>query len=120
MAKLLVVDDSSTIRTLLSRALLEEGHEVVEAPNGSAGLRCLREEPGLQAAIVDVHMPDMGGIDMLEAWAGAGRLAMPVFVLSAESGDPMVERARALGVAAWFVKPVDLVALRNALRHHLT
>ncbi len=119
MAKLLVVDDSSTIRTLLSRALVEDGHEVVAAGNGAAGLRYLREDPTLAAAIVDVHMPDMGGIDMLEAWAAGGALPIPVFVISAESGDPMVERARALEVAAWFVKPVDLVALRSALRQAL-
>ena len=40
-------------------------------------------------------------------------------IVTLAAPDPMVERARALQVAAWFVKPVDLVALRNALRQAL-
>ena len=120
MATVLVVDDSSTIRAHVVATLRADGHEVVEAPDGASGLAALRGDASIAAAVVDIHMPGMDGMQMLEAFAASGVLRLPVFIVSAESTEPMVARARALGVAGWFVKPLDTASLSQARRHLTT
>jgi two-component system chemotaxis response regulator CheY len=76
--------------------------------------------PEIAGMVVDVHMPRRGGIEMIASWTEGTRLTVPAFVLTAESGSPYLDRARALGVSGWFVKPFrgdELVeAMRAAMR----
>lgn len=106
MARILVVDDSITIRRQLRACLEEADHTVTEAEDGAQGLEAAKNAP-FDLIIVDVTMPVMGGTEMLE---GLRRIeacrAVPVFVLTTESSKEMVARGKALGATAWIVKPL--------------
>ena len=61
--KVLVIDDEPPIRKLLKMGLTAQGYQVVEAPNGKAGLALLDEQPGL--VILDLGLPDIQGHELL-------------------------------------------------------
>lgn len=116
MPTILVVDDSSTMRHYIGNLLRKAGFDVLVAEDGQAGLEALHAHPEVAGIVVDVHMPRLGGIDMIDSFVAGGTLGIPTFVLTAESGSPHVDRARALGVAGWFVKPFRGEELVDAMR----
>jgi CheY-like chemotaxis protein len=63
----LVVDDDDTIRESLVWLLLDEGYTVYEAPDGQPALERLREHPDGMVVLLDVNMPQMDGIAVLQA-----------------------------------------------------
>jgi len=100
--RLLVVDDSEFTRDLLAGLLRDMGHEVVEAVNGAQGLeRLLSDRPDL--VFTDLDMPVMDGFGLLSAMAERG-LRTPAVVISTHRAEDIVERALALGAAAYLVK----------------
>ena len=62
MAKILIVDDSPDIRTLLRMQLQMDGHEVLEAENGNLGVKAAKEH-GPDLVVLDVMMPEMDGLE---------------------------------------------------------
>ena len=79
MARILVIDDDNTIRTLLRRILENAGHEVIEASNGRIALDMQRENPA-ELIITDIFMPEKEGteviMDMNEEFPGVKVIAM--------------------------------------------
>lgn len=64
MARILIIDDDEIIRVLLREILEEAGHEVEDAPDGRAGLRCFRKSaPDL--VITDILMPEKDGVELI-------------------------------------------------------
>jgi CheY-like chemotaxis protein len=63
--KVLVVDDSSTVRQQVSHALVQVGFEVLEACDGQIGAQMIDGDASISVVICDVNMPRMGGIDMV-------------------------------------------------------
>jgi len=104
-AKILTVDDSKMVRTIVARAFAPFGCEIVEASNGadalSAAATCL---PDL--IFLDVTMGDMSGLVVLEQLRALPQFAStPVIMLTAESGKTTLERADQLKVAGYVAKP---------------
>ena len=66
MKKVLVVDDSETIRLEVSRTLGQAGFSVLEARDGAEGLATALKNPDLSLLVLDVNMPVMNGLEMLE------------------------------------------------------
>lgn len=64
MAKILIIDDEEQIRLLLRRILEAEGYEVVEAPDGNAGIQLYRKEP-IDLIITDIFMPEKEGLETI-------------------------------------------------------
>ncbi len=117
MPCILIVDDSATMRTHLSRIFSAAGFTTELAADGFAALDLVRDRADIDALVLDVHMPRMGGLEMVEALRKANlRPDLPIVVLSAEAGETLVSRARALGVRRWFVKPFHPDALVQAVR----
>jgi two-component system chemotaxis response regulator CheY len=118
MPKVLVVDDSPSVRQQVAMALKASGHEVVEAVDGQDGLERVRKEM-FAAVISDINMPRMNGLDMLEAIKRDPKFtSLPVLMLTSEGQASMIERAKAAGARAWIVKPFKaelLVATINKL-----
>jgi len=106
--KVLVVDDSETIRQQVSEALQAQGFEVVEASDGVIGLERAAEND-LAMIILDVNMPRLNGFEVLERLKADPKLAQtPVIILTTEAQRTLIDKARKLGAAAWLIKPVKM------------
>jgi len=104
--KVLIVDDSGTIRQQVCAVLSGAGFDVIEAGDGVAALEMLGHHQ-VALAIVDVNMPRLDGLGMLEQMRADPRLtSVPVLMLTTEVQQSMIARARAAGARGWMVKPV--------------
>ena len=103
--KILTVDDSSTIRKIVKRALAGYNCRVLEAENGAEGLAlAYKEHPDL--ILLDITMPMMSGIAVLEKLRSEKQLNdIPVIMLTAEAGKEHVTRVVSMGVSDYMVKP---------------
>jgi DNA-binding response OmpR family regulator len=103
--RLLVVDDSPTVRQLIVESLRRQGFQVISAVDGEAGLRLARAERP-EMIITDYDMPRMTGFEMVHALKQDGRTRdIPVMMLTARSGRRDQAQMRAVGLAAYLVKP---------------
>ncbi|HEY4211942.1 MAG TPA: response regulator [Steroidobacteraceae bacterium] len=113
--KILVVDDSASVRTVARMALREKGYEVVEACNGQEGLQVLGGER-VHLVISDVNMPTMDGITFLkELKRNPGYKFTPVIMLTTEAGEDKKQEGRAAGAKAWITKPFQPQVLVDAV-----
>ena len=102
--KVMIVDDSRTIRQQVSFTLSKGGYEVVEAEDGVEGLSKLAENSDIAMIISDVNMPNMNGLEMVEKMKENG-VSIPIVMLTTEGASDLIERAKAAGAKGWLVKP---------------
>jgi two-component system chemotaxis response regulator CheY len=102
--KILVVDDSESIRAQVHQTLAGAGYEIVEATDGLEGLEVLRRRSDLDLVLCDLNMPRMNGLEMLAEVKREGH-ATPVLMLTTEGQPALVQRARAGGAKGWVIKP---------------
>ena len=115
MKRILVVDDSATVRQQVGMTLTQAGYEVTEAGDGVEGLAAL-EKGGIAMVICDVNMPRMSGLDMLENIKRDPKLsAIPVVMLTTEGHPSLVERAKKAGAKGWIVKPFKAELMVSAV-----
>lgn len=106
MAKILIVDDSSTVRDEVSGFLKKNGLDVATAVDGKDGLAKLKADSNIKLVVTDVNMPNMDGLTMVEKIRGElGNSTVNVIMLTTESNPSMKERGKAAGVKGWIVKP---------------
>ena len=104
--KILVVDDSPTVRQQVSMALKQAGFTVVEATDGADGLSKITSDQEIKLVILDVNMPRMNGLEMLESVKQDGKNPdLQVVMLTSEGQQSMVDRAKKAGARGWIVKP---------------
>lgn len=108
----LAIDDSFTIREMVSQTLREAGYDVTTANDGQDGVDTY-SDGDFDAVITDINMPRMDGFGVIETIRGfTGHEAkVPIIVLTTESGPKLKERARNSGATGWIVKPFDDEAL---------
>ena len=104
MKKILVIDDSETIRQQVKQALASTGYEIVEAVDGVDGLEKARAMSDLDMALCDVNMPRMSGLDMIAELQRTGS-KLPILMLTTEGQPSLIKRARESGAKGWIVKP---------------
>ena len=116
MAKrILIVDDSASVRTVAGIALREAGYEVVEAVNGQDALGRLNGER-IHLIISDVNMPVLDGIGFLkEVKRHPSYKFTPVIMLTTEAGEDKKQEGRAAGAKAWIVKPFQPKVMLDAV-----
>jgi len=104
--KLLIVDDSSMLRDMLTYALNEGGYnEVTEAVDGLDGLNAVKENQ-YDLLIVDYNMPNMNGIEMIiEIRKLQNYKNIPIFILTTERSDDLKHEAKSAGANGWITKP---------------
>ena len=104
--KILIVDDSTMLRDMLSYALNEGGYsDVVEAVDGVDGLNKANEY-SFDLVITDVNMPNMDGLTLVSELRKIDQyLKTPILVLTTERGDDMKSKGKAAGATGWIVKP---------------
>jgi len=117
MAKtILIVDDSSSLRTVVRIALTRAGYEVLEASDGVEGLKALDKASKVHLIVSDVNMPNMDGITFVtQVKAHAKHRFTPVVMLTTEGEDDMKNRGRLAGAKAWMVKPFNPPQLLDAV-----
>lgn len=116
MAKtVMVVDDSSSVRQVVSIALKSAGYEVVEACDGKDALTKLNGQK-IHLMISDVNMPNMDGITLVkEVKKLANYKFTPIIMLTTESQETKKQEGQAAGAKAWVVKPFQPAQLLAAV-----
>ena len=106
MAKtILIVDDSISLRQVVSIALTNAGYEVIEACDGKDALAKLTGQK-IHLMISDVNMPNMDGLSFLKAVRQHPTYKFtPVIMLTTEAGEEKKKEGQAAGARAWVVKP---------------
>lgn len=117
--KVLIVDDSRTIRQQVNFTLAKSGLTVIEAEDGKDGIEKLRANADISMIISDVNMPNMNGLEMVEAINADSSIAHPpIVMLTTEGSGELVDRAKKAGAKGWLVKPFkpdQLVAIVTKL-----
>jgi two-component system chemotaxis response regulator CheY len=113
--KFLSVDDSSTMRKIISLALKGAGHTVDEAEHGRDALEKLKGGP-VDCILLDINMPEMNGIEFLKARKSLPEIAsIPVFVLTTQDEESLKNEAISLGAKGFIIKPFQKETLLSAI-----
>ncbi len=106
MAKrILTVDDSKTMRDMVSFTLKGAGFEVVEAEDGVKAIALLAKTK-VDAIITDINMPNMDGVTLLKQLRAQPKFkSTPILILTTEGSDPKKQEGRQAGATGWIVKP---------------
>lgn len=112
---IMVVDDSSSIRKVVTIALKGAGYDVIEASDGKEALSKLTGQK-IDLIVSDVNMPNMDGITLVkEVKAHPDYKFTPIMMLTTESQDSKKQEGKAAGAKAWLVKPFQPPALLSAV-----
>jgi two-component system, chemotaxis family, chemotaxis protein CheY len=115
MAKILTVDDSSSMRQMVALTLRSASHDVEQAEDGEVALsRCQSES--YDAVIADVNMPNMDGITLVRRLRELPAYKhTPILMLTTESSEERKLEGRAAGATGWLVKPFDPTRLLQVI-----
>jgi len=117
--KILVADDSSTVRRLVAARLLADGYEVIEAEDGEEALRlALAEQPDL--IVLDKVMPKLDGFEVVRILRDHEEMqAVPIVMLTERSGEDDVLAGLGIGVDEYMPKPFSPRELSLRVRRAL-
>ena len=104
---ILAIDDSASMRQILSATLTAAGYEVTLAADGTEGLENALAVR-FDLVLTDQHMPGKTGLDLIaELRSNPAYTATPILVLTTESGESFKAAAREAGATGWIEKPLD-------------
>jgi two-component system chemotaxis response regulator CheY len=121
MQRILIVEDSETMRALLASTLeaLEQPVKITEAASGFEALRCLPRER-YDLIVTDINMPDINGLELVSfAKSNDAYRDIPLVIISTEGSERDREKGLSLGADAYLVKPFEPEALRDVARELL-
>lgn len=118
MSKAMVVDDSRTIRIILTKMLTELGFEVFPAADGKEALEVVEREHGSFSAIMaDWNMPEMNGLELVKQLRADSRLsAVPIMMITTETETRQVMAALEAGANEYVMKPFSRDIIAGKLR----
>ncbi|VAW51219.1 Chemotaxis regulator - transmits chemoreceptor signals to flagellar motor components CheY [hydrothermal vent metagenome] len=112
---IMVVDDSSSIRQVISIALKGAGYEVIEACDGKDALSKLTGQK-IHLIVSDVNMPNLDGIGLVKEVKQHPQYKFtPIMMLTTESGETKKQEGKSAGAKGWLVKPFQPTALLSAV-----
>lgn len=114
--KILIADDDAVIRTLVRRIAAHSSHDIIQAETGREALALVQiADPDL--LITDFHMPDMDGLELIDAIRALPQYRrLPIICLSSEDDPVIVAHIIGKGVADYVLKPVRPGELANRIR----
>jgi two-component system chemotaxis response regulator CheY len=123
MAKILLIDDSASIREIVSFILTDEGHEVKEAEDGIKALQFAKRQ-SVDMVLTDLNMPNMDGITLTrELRKLTDYKFTPILILTIETGPDKKRQGKDAGATGWIEKPFDpdslLTTVNRVLRKSL-
>lgn len=105
--KILIVDDSASIRQMVETTLKSKGYQVSTANDGQAALDMCKSGQ-FDFVLTDQNMPRMDGLTLIKSLRQLPQYSRtPVIFLTTEAGDDMKAKGRAAGATGWMVKPFD-------------
>jgi two-component system chemotaxis response regulator CheY len=115
--KLLVVDDSSTMRRIIKNTLQRLGHkDILEGGDGVEGWNVLNSNPDVDMLITDWNMPEMNGLELVKKVRADSRfIDLPIIMVTTEGGKAEVITALKAGVNNYIVKPFTPQVLKEKL-----
>lgn len=114
--RVLAVDDSKTMREMVSFTLKNAGYEVLEAEDGKAALSVIGGAK-IDAVITDLNMPNMNGFELIRALRAApAHKFTPILMLTTEGDSSKKEEGKAAGATGWIVKPFNPEKLVDVVR----
>lgn len=103
--KIITVDDSSSVRQMVSYTLNEAGYDVIEASDGMEAVAKLRSS-AVNLVITDLNMPNLDGIGLIKNLRNSPmHKYVPILMLTTESQDSKKMEGKAAGATGWIVKP---------------
>jgi len=113
--KILIVDDSPSIRQMVEVTLKSANYEVTVAEDGQVALDICKNT-GFDFVLTDQNMPRMDGLTLIKSLRAMSTYAeVPIVVLTTEANDTMKSQGRAAGATGWMVKPFDPQKLLEVL-----
>jgi two-component system, chemotaxis family, chemotaxis protein CheY len=113
----LIVDDSRFIRSHLRSLLEEQGMECVEAEDGQQALAVIERAGTYELALVDMNMPVMGGLALVEALRRNPQMSdLKILIVTTEAENSFIEAALDAGADEYLMKPFDEAALMDKLQ----
>lgn len=104
--KILVIDDSESIREIISVGLKNTGYDVIKGTNGQEGLQILEKHHNIKLILTDLNMPVMDGISLVrEIRKTEKHKYTPIILITTESHPQKQEEARKAGATGWIIKP---------------
>lgn len=115
MARILAVDDSKAIRTMVKIVLEAEGHKVALMEDGVEAMKFARERTA-DLVISDLNMPNMGGMSLANNLRRLENYKdVPILIMTTESSDYKKHKAKSSGANGWIQKPVEQESLIRAV-----
>lgn len=121
MPTLLIIDDNESVRESLKHVFMRLGYAVVTAEGGEAGLE-ICAKGGIDAAIVDINMPGLNGVEVCRLLLNQARVAgrkIPVWLMTGAIGAYAEERGLAAGALGVLHKPFDIQEFKRELEGQL-
>lgn len=111
----LIVDDSPTMRQMISLTLKEQGFNVLQGADGAEALACLNGTE-IDVIITDLNMPVMDGMTFIrQVRARPTYRFTPILILTTEGGTDRKQEGKAAGATGWIVKPFDPTRLARVV-----
>ncbi len=116
--KVLVVEDSSAVRSLIAETVEEiKGYEVVQAENGFEALKALPTQR-FDLIITDINMPDINGLEIIHfVRTNENYKSIPLIVVTTEQGEEDRKKGLALGATEYIIKPFDPEKLKTVVKN---
>jgi two-component system, chemotaxis family, chemotaxis protein CheY len=120
MAKaLMIVDDSASMRQLVSFTLQDAGYDVLAANNGKDALAKI-DGKKIDMVITDLNMPEMDGIELIRQLRGkSGFKFLPILMLTTESQETKKHEGKQAGASGWLVKPFQPQQLLDLVKKYV-
>jgi two-component system chemotaxis response regulator CheY len=105
--RILIVDDSPSVRQMVEVTLRSADYEVTAAEDGQVALTLCQTE-SFDFVLTDQNMPNMDGLSLIKALRSEPKYAdIPIVMLTTEASHNMKEQGRSVGATGWMVKPFD-------------
>lgn len=115
---ILIADDEEALCQILKKVLTKEGYRVLSAPNGRRALALLKREE-VHLVLLDLKMPGLGGLEILERIRALKKGSPVVVILTAHGSLSSAREAMELGAVDYLTKPFDLRDVKRAIQEAL-
>ena len=106
--KILIIDDSITVRQQVGAVLSQAGFEVVEAVDGIEGAELIASRTDIAVVVCDINMPRMNGLDMVrKVKSDPTKASLPIILLTTEGSPALIQQAKSAGAKGWILKPFN-------------